>query len=175
MTPAERTLLIEDELVLLADSGELPEVAYHAALWHLCGDLYGPRLTLTEAERQQLQDEVLRRWERIILRDLTPAFRDRRIWRGPQRSICNWARYCTFCRRIGRQPDESFRKRAAEALLAYLRQECDELRNGARQCSSVNCACEELLDFARQLGVRQELPESMKPPHCCSNYPPEKP
>ncbi len=152
MTPAERTQLIEDELVLLADSGELPEVAYHAALWQLCGDPHGPRLTLTEMERRQLQDEVLRRYERIILRDLTPALRDRRIWRGPQRSICNWARYLTFCQRIGRQPDEAFRVQTANALAAYLAQERDELRSGLRQCSSVNCASEELLNFAYCLG-----------------------
>ncbi len=144
-------------LVLLADSGELPESAYHAALWQLCGDPHGPGLTLTEMEQRQLQDEALRRYERIILRDLTPAFRDRRIWRGPQRSICNWARYLTFCRRIGRQPDEAFRAQAANALAAYLAQERDELRSGLRQCSSVNCACEELLNFAHCLGG--SLPE----------------
>ena len=157
MTPAERAQLIEDELVLLADSGELPEVAYHAALWQLCDDPHGPHLTLTEMEQRQLQDEALRRYERIILRDLTPAFRDRRIWRGPQRSICNWARYVTFCQRIGRQPDESFRAQAATALAAYLAQERDELRSGLRQCSSVNCACKELAAFAHCLGG--SLPE----------------
>jgi hypothetical protein len=157
MRSEERSRLIEDELVLLADSGELPEVAYHAALWQLCGDPDGPRLTLTEAERRQLQDGALRRCQRIILRDLTPAFRDRRIWRGPQRSICNWARYLTFCRRIGRQPDEAFREQAAKALSAYLAQERDELRSGLRTCSSVNCACAELRAFARCLGG--SLPE----------------
>ncbi|MGR0481335.1 MAG: hypothetical protein ACTFAL_08035 [Candidatus Electronema sp. V4] len=154
----ERSRLIEDEVFLLADSGELPEVAYHAALWQLCRDSDGPRLTLTDAEKELLQDAALRRCQRIILRDLNPAFRDRRIWRGPQRSICNWTRYLTFCRRIGRQHDPLFQAQAAAALTAYLAQEEEELRSGARQCSSVNCTDEELLDFARQLV--SVLPES---------------
>ncbi len=151
MQPEERARLIEDEVFLLADSGELPEVAYHAALWQLCGEPDGPRLRLTEAELWLLQDAALRRCQRIILRDLTPVFRDRRIWRGPQRSICNWRRYLAFCQRIGRQPDLLFQTQASAALTAYLAQELAELRGGTRQCSSVNCACRDLLDFARQL------------------------
>lgn len=78
----ERARLIENEVFLLADSGELPEVAYHTALWQLCCDSDGPRLTLTYTEQELLQDAALRRCQRIILRDLNPAFRDRRIWRG---------------------------------------------------------------------------------------------
>lgn len=154
----ERSRLIEDEVVLLADSGELPEVAYYAALWQLCRDSDGPRLTtLTDAEKELLQDAALHRCQRIILRDLNPAFRDRRIWRGLQRSICNWQRYITFCRRIGRQHDLLFQAQTAAALTAYLAQEEEELRSGTRQCSSVNCTDEELLDFARQLD--SALPE----------------
>ena len=158
MFAEERACLIEDEVVLLADAGELPEVAYHAALWQLCREPDGPRLTLTDAEQELLQDAALRRCQRIILRDLTPAFRDRRIWRGPQRCICNWQRYLTFCRRIGRQHDPLFQAQAAAALTAYLAQEEKELRSGIRQRSSVNCTDEELRDFARQLGGN--LPES---------------
>ncbi|MGX9725874.1 MAG: hypothetical protein ACTFAK_00725 [Candidatus Electronema sp. VV] len=154
----ERSRLVEDEIFLLADSGELPEVAYHAALWQLCGEPDGPRLILTETELRLLQDAALRRCQRIILRDLTPAFRDRSVWRGPQRSIYNWQRYLIFCRRLGRQHDLLFQAQAAEALTAYLAQEEEELRSGTRQCSSVNCTDEELLDFARQLGAA--LPES---------------
>jgi len=154
MCPEERARLIEDEFFLLADSGELPEVAYHSSLWCLCADPDGPRLTLTGAEKRQLQDAALRRCQRIILRDLTPAFRDRRIWRGPQRSRCNWGRYLAFCRRIGRQPDLLFQMQAAAALTGYLAQELAELRSGARERSSVNCTYEELLDFAEQLGCR---------------------
>ena len=152
MRPEERARLIEDEVFLLADSGELPEVAYHAALWQLVGEPDGPRLILTETELRLLQDAALRRCQRIILRDLTPALRDHRVWRGPQRSICNWQRYLAFCRRIGRQHDLLFQAQAAAALTAYLAQELDELRSGTRQCSSVNCMDEELLDFAQQLG-----------------------
>ncbi|WP_417911442.1 hypothetical protein [Candidatus Electronema sp. TJ] len=152
MCPEERSRLIEDEVFLLADSGELPEVAYHASLWQLCGEPDGPRLRLTEAELRLLQDAALRRCQRIILRDLTPAFRDRRIWRGLRRCICNWRRYLAFCHRIERPPNQLFQTQTAAALTAYLTQELAELRSGMRQCSSVSCTDEELLDFAQQLG-----------------------
>ncbi|WP_417909637.1 hypothetical protein [Candidatus Electronema sp. PJ] len=155
MLPETRALLIEDELVLLADSGELPEVAYHSALWHLCGNSDGPHLLLTEAEKQQLQDAALRRWQQIILRDLDPARRDCRSWRGPLRSFYNWERYLTFCQRIRREPDASFRERVATALTTFLSQEITDQRSGTRP-SSLNCSNTELLTYACQLGLAED-------------------
>ena len=44
---SERNALMEEELLLVRHSGEIPEVALHASLHFLCDDEEGPRLILS--------------------------------------------------------------------------------------------------------------------------------
>ena len=143
---------MEDELFLLKDSGELPEIAYHSSLYYLTEDQDGPGLFLSEGEKWLLQEAALERCQQIVLRDLVPDNRDLGIYRGPQRSIFNWQRYCRFCQRVDQRQDDAFKERVAEALVRFIRQEAVDVEDGYRE-SSVNCTTDELLAFAEEVGV----------------------
>ncbi|WP_339136238.1 MAG: hypothetical protein WGN25_20535 [Candidatus Electrothrix sp. GW3-4] len=158
MTEQERRSIVEDELFLLRDSGELPEIAYHSSLYYLTEDQDGPGLVLTESEQRLLQEAALERCQEIILRDLMPDNRDLGIYRGPQRSISNWQRYCRFCQRIDQRQDEAFRESVAQALVRFIRQEAADVEEGWR-ASSVNCTSEELFIFAEEVGVSRSIPD----------------
>lgn len=152
MSEQHRADILEDELFLLRDSGELPEIAYHSSLYYLTQDEDGPGLVLTEDEKQLLQEAALERCQEIVLRDLTPDNRDLSLYRGPRRSIYNWQRYCKFCRRTGRRIDDRFRAEVAQTLVSFIQQEMEDVQEGQRD-SSVNCTTEDLLVFAEEVGV----------------------
>ncbi|XOF33144.1 MAG: hypothetical protein ACL93V_14170 [Candidatus Electrothrix sp. YB6] len=59
MNNQERTCLLEDELLILRHSGELPEIAYHSSLYYLTADKDGPGLVLTEDEQKMLQEAAI--------------------------------------------------------------------------------------------------------------------
>ncbi len=158
VTKQERRNILEDELFLLRDSGELPEVAYHSSLYYLTADEEGPGLILTESEKKLLQEAALERCRQIVLRDLELNNRDLGFYRGPRRSIYNWQRYCTFCERVDRRQDDAFKESVAQALVRFVRQEAADVEEGHRE-SSVNCATEELLAFAEEVGVSSSNPE----------------
>jgi hypothetical protein len=158
MTEQERRNIVEDELFFLRDSGELPEIAYHSSLYYLTEDQDGPGLFLTESEQRLLQEAVLERCQQIVLRDLMPDNRDLGIYRGPQRSIYNWQRYCTFCQRIDQRQDDAFKERVAQALVRFIRQEAADMEDGYRE-SSVNCTAKDLLAFAEEVGVSSSNPD----------------
>ena len=151
MISDERTLLLEEELLLVRHSGEIPEVALHASVHYLTEDPEGPGLVLADDELRPLQEAALARYQEIILRDLEADNRDLSPLRGIGRAICNWERYQRFSEGIG-CPVEPFRRQAAEALLAYLQHEAAEVHSGTRS-PSVNCATGELHSFARTLGL----------------------
>ena len=50
--------LIEDEAFMLADGGEMPEVAFHSAVYYLTEDEEGPCLELTEEDIALLKGEI---------------------------------------------------------------------------------------------------------------------
>ncbi len=152
MTEQDRRSIVEDELFLLRDSGELPEIAYHSSLYYLTEDQDGPGLFLTESEQRLLQEAALERCQQIVLRDLVPDNRDLGFYRGPQRSIYNWQRYCRFCQRVDQRQDDAFKERVAQALVRFIRQEAADVEEGCRE-SSVNCTTEDLLAFAEEVGV----------------------
>ena len=152
MIEQDRRSIVEDELFLLRDSGELPEIAYHSSLYYLTEDQDGPGLFLSEGEKRLLQEAALERCQQIVLRDLVPDNRDLGIYRGPQRSIYNWQRYCRFCQRVDQRQDDAFKERVAQALVRFIRQEAVDVEEGYR-VSSVNCTTEDLLAFADEVGV----------------------
>lgn len=146
----ERQLLLEEELLIVRHSGEIPEIALHSTLHYLIDDPDGPSLVLQEEELSALQDAALARYREIILRDLDPENRDTGMYRGVARSIANFHRMEAFCRRIGRECTAGFRAEVAEALLSFLDREINDVQSN-RRASSVNTARSELEKFASEL------------------------
>jgi hypothetical protein len=147
----DRKALLEEELIIVRNSGEIPEIALHSSLFFLTEDEEGPRLRLREDELQALYQEALARAREIVLRDLDPRNRDLRIYRGVARSLVNWQRLQKFCGRISRQCP-GFRETVALALLAFLDNELREVRAGKR-ASSVNCSAGDLEAYCRELSL----------------------
>lgn len=159
---ADRQSYLDDEFLLVRDSGELPEVVFHSALYYLCHDPEGPGLDLTDEELQGLQREVVARYGRIIRRDLNPRNRDRPIYRGLARAIANWQRLGAFCGRQGLQVEEDVRREIATALCDFLRREHADVSCGSRT-SSINCTVEQLREFAAALKLGDEdLPPGLQ-------------
>ena len=86
---SDKEIYLGDEILILGDSGEIPEIAYHTTLHYLCDDPEGPGLTLEPEDFHRLREPVVARYRWIIMRDLDPANRDKRIYRGVARSIAN--------------------------------------------------------------------------------------
>jgi hypothetical protein len=149
---------LADELLIVRNSGEIPEVALHGSLYYLTQDPEGPGLELDHLEVRMLKNMVVERYREIIHRDLEPGNRDLSIYRGVARALANWRRLAGFCRKEGR-PNEAYRLEVARALVAFLRNEVAEVRSCSR-ISAINCDCEGMLTFARELGLGpEELPE----------------
>jgi len=150
-TMTEMQHLIEEEVFAIRQSGEMPEVALHTALYYLQEDSEGPRATLSPENLRLLKDAVENRYQRILMRDLNPRYRGRSIYRGLNRAIANWERLVRFCERENR-PIAGHRQDAAVALLAFLTIETAEVASG-QKASSVNCSASELKAFAEALGL----------------------
>ena len=141
-----------DEVLILGDSGEIPEIAYHTTLYYLCEDPEGPGLTLEPQDLARLQEPVLARYGWIIMRDLDFGNRNQRIYRGVARSKANWQRLQDFCRRQGLEDRvTSFREEVAGALCEFLGRELAEVAEG--DSSSINCCRADLAAFAAELGL----------------------
>jgi len=155
---SDRAFFLEEEWILVRNSGEIPEVALHASFHYLSEDADGPGLVLTEEEKGGLHQAALARYEEIILRDLDPANRDLSLFRGIRRANHNWYRYSRFCEQIGHNY-AVFIQQAAQSLRTYLEREVTEVTSGKRS-PSVNCNREVLLTFALALGGAPEtMPE----------------
>jgi hypothetical protein len=153
----DREFLVAEEMLLVRNSGEIPEVAFHGSLYYLTADPEGPGLALSVDERGVLEEQVLERYREIIRRDLTPENRDRAIYRGLARAAVNWRRLAGFCHRTAREADR-YRSEAGLALRELLTQEIAEVRSGRRR-PSINCTAADLTVFAGELGLSiQELP-----------------
>ena len=140
---------LEDELFMLQDGGEMPEVALHSAIYFLSRDPDGPQLQLEEADIRLLEQGVVGRYQIIILRDLTPTNRFTTIYRGLERSCANWQRLAEYSKRKGIAVDE-VRQAVARALVDFLHQEYEDVvRQGSQ--SSINCCSSRLQGFAQQL------------------------
>ncbi len=156
MTPGDREAILEEEVIILRNSGEIPEIALHSSLYYLEEDGEGPQVTLSEEELLQLYDAALARAREIVLRDLDPGNRDLSIYRGPARSIVNWNRLQSFCRRIGRDCP-GFRDTVSRALLSFMEREVQDTRRLSVRVSSVNCTSGEIRSFCRELRIDTSL------------------
>lgn len=143
--------LIDDEVLIIENGGEIPEVALHGCLYYLSADPEGPGLVVSGPELFRLRRAVVEGYRKIIVRDLTLENRGRGHYRGLGRSIINWQRLRRFCRREGFDPTPV----AAEirALLQqFLAVEFAEVTAEARR-SCINCSLPELLTFFAQVGL----------------------
>ena len=147
----DRKSLLEDELILVRNSGEIPEIALHGSLYYLTADEDGPRLILEAGEVEALYAAALERAREIVLRDLNPRSRDLPIYRGLARSMVNWRRLQKFCGRINRSCP-GFHATVARSLVEFLETELQDVRSG-RRASSVNCSAGEMTGYCRELSL----------------------
>lgn len=108
--------LIENEWYMVRYSGEIPEVALHAALHHLCEDPAGPRIELSGEQHGRLLEGVCQCYLEITLRDLLPENAATGSYRGIRRASINWQRFLRFCRSY-ELDGSAYRKLAAAALM----------------------------------------------------------
>ncbi|MDA8163785.1 MAG: hypothetical protein M0017_01945 [Desulfobacteraceae bacterium] len=154
---AEKEFLLEEEKLLVRNSGEIPEVALHGSLYYLTADPEGPGVELGPGDVAALGEQVIARYLEIIHRDLDPGNRDKSIYRGLARAAVNWQRLARFCRKANRDEGE-FRAECAAALRGFLTREAADVRAGHRR-SCINCPAETLAELAAALGlVPAELP-----------------
>jgi NADH pyrophosphatase NudC (nudix superfamily) len=158
--------ILDEEAFMILHSGETPEIAYHSSLHYLFEDQDGPCLKPGALDLTPLKKAVFQRYEKILFRDMTPAYRDKRIYRGLARSIANWHRLKNFCAREGFDLEQT-RKEAARRLLNFLNNEAEEISSGKRKTSSINCTWKELKQFAAELGIDpSDLDQGLE--HLCS-------
>ena len=149
-----RQELIADEAFMIADGGEMPEVAFHSALYYLTEDEDGPALELREEDVVILKEAVVQRYKAIVLRDLCPENKTKAIYRGLERSAANWLRLKLYAERKNIDIS-SIQTQAAQALHNFLRHEYDAvICQGEESC--VNCSRERLIAYAKSLGLESE-------------------
>ena len=158
MSDQDKETLIAEEAFVVLHSGEIPEVTFHESLYYLTEDVEGPALKLEAKDVLPLKHAVVKRYRTIILRDIDPENRDKRIYRGLARCLANWHRLSKFCTREEIDPLE-IRNDAATALKQFLDNEVNDVSNGSRS-SCVNCCQIEVEKLAKSLGVPVgDLPE----------------
>ncbi len=151
MINEDRMAILEGEVFMLHDSGEIPEIVLHSTLHFLTSDPEGPQMLLGGEELEMIQDAALERSREIVMRDLDPANRDLGVYRGLRRSIYNWQRMQDFCRRIDRDCSQ-FKETVRRACVDFVIRELADVRSGSRT-SSVNCTANQLLEFADELDL----------------------
>ncbi len=153
--PAE---IFHDEWLLVRHSGETPEIALHAAIYHLSRAKDGPKLCLTPEQLQALRRAATERFAEIVLRDLCHANAGTAEYRGICRSIVNFRRFQTFSGRQGIEAGAytDVRAEAAAALRTFLRREVAETVATGRP-SLISCSHRELVAFAAELGLSDDL------------------
>ena len=157
-------LLVENEWYTVRYSGEIPEVAYHGALFHLTEEHNGPQIELSKDQQDRLLEAVALRYLDITLRDLLPENKDTGGYRGLKRSYINWQRFLLFCERYSID-GEVYRKMIAAALANLLHYENRLMEKGEHE-GEFNCSLAELLSFIESVGLNPaDLPASLR--NCC--------
>ncbi|MBB5349175.1 hypothetical protein JWG42_10560 [Desulfoprunum benzoelyticum] len=152
---------LDNEWFVVRHSGEIPEIALYAARHYLTEAEDGPRLNLSQDQWGRLLDAASVRYREIVLRDLQLDNRDTSIYRGLARSIANYRRFESFCRRHGLDMQD-FCREVAAALLIFLAAEAAQVASGDRK-SCINCTFTDLNDFACRIGlVSDSLPMSIR-------------
>lgn len=142
--------LLDDEVLIIEDGGEMPEVTMHSCLYFLTRDPDGPQTCLTAPDLLRLKQAVVMGYRRIIIRDLTPENRDKGHYRGLARGAVNWQRLVRFCGREGLDPTPVAAE-VRELLGRFLLLEWDEVRHEGKG-SCINCSDQELIAFCGEVG-----------------------
>jgi hypothetical protein len=161
MIEEERKGLLADEWLIVRNSGEIPEITFHATLHYLTEDTDGPGLLLTQAELDELKDAAVKRYQEIILRDMNIENFHKSLYRGLRRSLFNWHRFVAFRKRQSIQADD-FKKIAAKSLLLFLEQGM-ALAGQELPRNFINCSVQELTELAEEFGVAEDqLPSKIE-------------
>jgi hypothetical protein len=142
---------IEDEAELIENSGEIPEVAFHESVSYLTEQADGPKLTLTPADIELLEDAVMRRYKIIILRDLDYTNRSSSIFRGLKRAIINYERLKKY-QSLKNRAAPGWKEEFGQSFINYIDRECRDISEG-RLYRTINCGREKIEEFANELGV----------------------
>ncbi|SDO90231.1 hypothetical protein [Desulforhopalus singaporensis] len=163
---SETQQLIENEWYIVRYSGEIPEIAYNSAIYHLTRAKDGPKLKLSPGQVKALRDAAVERYREIVLRDLDHDNIDTPAYRGVARSICNHRRFVRFCSRHQVDP-AAVTTEAAQALVRFLEAELSlpPSRSGP---SAFNCSYPELVAYAGELGVEFAPRYKELEKRCCS-------
>lgn len=145
---------LEDEWLIVRNSGEIPEITYHSSLYYLEKDPLGPQLELTAGQKQHLKDAAVERYQEIILRDIQLENFSKTIYRGVRRSIYNWHRYQAFCARQ-EQDCQQFKEVVSAALLLFIEQGKAAAGKSLPE-QFLNCSEVELLKFMEDLAIDKE-------------------
>lgn len=157
MTKNTQANLINDEVLIIENSGEMPEVILHGSLYYLGRDPDGPNIVLAIQDLRRLKQAVVEGYRKIIVRDLTLKNRGKRHYRGLARCIVNWQRLRKFCQREGFDITPVAIE-ICELLQRFMLGEYEDICAKNRQCC-INCSLAELLAFFFQVGFDpSELP-----------------
>jgi len=158
MSKIDKKSLISEEVFVVRHSGEIPEVTFHESLSYLTEDADGPGLQMKNVDAFPLKQAGVKRYRVIILRDLDPGNRDKRIYRGLARCVANWQRLLKFCTREGID-FQAIRNEAADALQKFLDTEVTDVKSKKRS-SCINCCQAEVEELVKSLGISlNELPK----------------
>ncbi|MCF8031702.1 MAG: hypothetical protein K9K66_01080 [Desulfarculaceae bacterium] len=119
---------LEDEILLVENSGEMPQVALAESLHHL-GEM-------SREERGLLRAAAVRAYLNIIERDLEPAHVGQSLFRGLERAGDNLERLRAFLGTLGWQPPPGRWAALAPRLAAYLEAEEQALDQGREYASA---------------------------------------
>lgn len=158
MTEEERAELLEDEWLIVRNSGEIPEITYHSSLYFISVDPDGPGFELRAVEENHLKEAAVQRYHEIILRDIQLENFHKTIYRGIRRTIYNWYR----CKAFGERQNldcNAFRETAARELILFLQQGM-QAAGKSLPINFLNCCYRELLELAEELNVD---PEKLSP------------
>ena len=103
---------LEDEVIMLEDSGEMPEVVLAESLHHLG--------SLASEDEDILRAAAVRGYLKIIKRDLDPTNLGLPPFRGLGRAGENLARMSAFLNRLGWPPPAGAMQNLSERLASYL-------------------------------------------------------
>ncbi len=146
----ERESVIEDEVLIVETSGEMPEVAYHGSLYYLSHDPEGPGLSLDHQDKGRLVSAVVEGYRRIIRRDLDLENRQKSCYRGLVRCLVNWRRLTGFAASHRLNLTE-LQEEIAAALQTFLAGEAADIGRGCPTC--VNCSQTELRELINAVGL----------------------
>ena len=157
--------IIDDEVLIIENGGEMPEVIMHGCLYYLGQDPEGPRLVLSNHDLSRLKKAVVEGYRKIIVRDLTLENRGKGHYRGLARSGVNWQRLSRFCQREGLDASK-VAKEVCDLLQRFMAVEHDDVSR-QRRVSCINCSATELLAFFARVGFDPgRLPEGWQEVVC---------